>query len=94
MWMEQQEPGADLSYVGNAYERLMGQYGFLISAGVPQGSPISCSLSTLGLRYLERRWKDRMVAYSDDGVIVPYTSEEPEISNPEAGVEKHIEKSG
>jgi hypothetical protein len=35
-----------------------------------------------------------MVAYSDDGIIVPYTSEKPIISNPEAGVEEHTEKSG
>lgn len=91
---KRKSPLKEKKYVNNAYETLMNQYGFLISKGVPQGSPISCSLSTLGLRQLERRWEDRMVAYSDDGIIVPYTNEKPEITNHELGIIEHAEKSG
>jgi len=67
-----------------------------MSQGVPQGAPTSCSVSTLCLRPLERKYD--AVMYSDDGLIFfdkgVEVDKDPEITNRAYGVLQNEAKSG
>jgi hypothetical protein len=43
------------------------------SEGVPQGAPTSCSLSTISLRGIERKYD--ILAYADDIIYFPKSSD-------------------